>query len=672
MASTMDNNNTHTPSHPTGCNYWGFTDIADANTSSFATEHRPGNTSEQLRQRDFTPSFFPPATFNAGNGPRNTTANLPPRTGAPGTATSRSGYPPYSANRPSSDDATQLPFPTFMAQPHGTPAANDEDPFEQFIDQDALHGSGTGDQSKVQHNPNQAAPPSYPTTPPGPDLATVPKRQLGPQIGRPNIPLGVGGNIGGTRPSAGRPSASSPLFQLGHQAALRPTNINQATLGARTQPSPSFIYNSFAHPQRPAPRPLSTIMGSNRGFSSTTSITNPLQDETSIMSDEDGGENLGDSEISRHDWQSSQRDASENSEIGAQRATVDEIERPEPAKASASRRHGSTRASDPPSDPKTPSAPVWAPSITSLDAAKEHLSGRVLTYRKLTVKDDDVDRVGQQDLLEHAQTIFANLRSQPAAAPNKVSEALHAEYAESQQTALGFCEKWMDTVEKCKTASARCMLLIGTGVELHQRGIPSNELKPRRATKTEGPSTKTKGKRAMGKNEVNEGQKEAKEFMTTISGFPVDTESRFSERFTKVAAHVKNNKLIALDVIKGQKLNDFLRPPDAFLARKITNFNGNKIKEDRQKAGKALEDQKKAEEETNSKDGNNQGDPDEDGSDSALEGIVVALKPSSTTAASTGKKRKKAVASVAADQESMQPTRKTPRRAAKRAAEAEE
>ncbi|KAK3721113.1 hypothetical protein LTR37_003403 [Vermiconidia calcicola] len=457
-----------------------------------------------------------------------------------------------------------------MAQPHGTSVSAEDALFDQFINPEALHGLGTGDQSKMQHNPSQAGPPSYPTTPPGPDLAIVPKRQLGPQIGGPNIPLGVGENRGACTPGC----TSAYEHQPGY-ARSEDTTIN------------SSMYNSFAHPQRPASRPLPTVMGSNRGLLSTASIANPLQDGTPITSDEDGGENFDDSEISRHDSQSSQRDTSENSEIGAQGATslVDETKRPEPAEASASRRNGSTRTSEPLIDPDTSSNPVWAPSITSLEAAKEHLSARVKTYRKLNVKDDDADRVEQQELLNQAQLIYANLRSQPAATPNKVPQARHAEYAESQQTALGSCEKWMDTVEKRKTASARCMLLVGTGVDLHQIGIPSNELKPRRATKTEGPTTKTKGKRAMGKNEVNEDQKEAKEFVTTISGFPVDTKSKFSERFTKVAMHVKNNKLIAQDVIKGEKLDDLVRAPDAFFARKITNFNGNKIKEDRQKAG---------------------------------------------------------------------------------------
>ena len=92
-------------------------------------------------------------------------------------------------------------------------------------------------------------------------------------------------------------------------------------------------------------------------------------------------------------------------------------------------------------------------------------------------------------------------------------------------------------------------------LELHQTGIPAYDLEDADKVFSKG------GKRVA---------------VHTISGYSVDRKAKCRERVEQIATLVKDNKRVALDVLRGGKLDEFVRTPKQYARRKIHTFKSNK------------------------------------------------------------------------------------------------
>ncbi|EMC91739.1 hypothetical protein BAUCODRAFT_38874 [Baudoinia panamericana UAMH 10762] len=103
----------------------------------------------------------------------------------------------------------------------------------------------------------------------------------------------------------------------------------------------------------------------------------------------------------------------------------------------------------------------------------------------------------------------------------------------------------MNTPESRKRAMAYCDKLFWIAKRAHEIGLPNNLLKPKARS------------------------------ITTLSGHPVEVKLKFTERLQKVKDIIGSNKHIALDVLRGERLDDIVWAPISSVKRKESNTKGN-------------------------------------------------------------------------------------------------
>ena len=212
--------------------------------------------------------------------------------------------------------------------------------------------------------------------------------------------------------------------------------------------------------------------------------------------------------------------------------------------------------------------PSWDPAITGTAAALRHLFGPGRECQKITIANDDVGHVEQNRMQQLAQRIFDSILEPVSEPPNDLNDDGKEWYRNTHTNALEKCKVLMTNTTD---ASARCMLAVQAAVRLHRIGIPKSELKPKKAVAAPA-NDQVPAKRQRKTNKS--------ESIRTITNYLVDQTSICGARVLLMADHVKNDKLIGLDVLKGDGLDDFARAPNGYAGRKRTNKKGNYLKKD--------------------------------------------------------------------------------------------
>lgn len=126
--------------------------------------------------------------------------------------------------------------------------------------------------------------------------------------------------------------------------------------------------------------------------------------------------------------------------------------------------------------------------------------------------------------------------------------AAQIKYNKSQDNALKYCSKHLMSIENRKLAAIACTFAVCAVVKVHTEGMPKSVL----SENAHAPDSKTK----------------------------------FHERVALVIDAVADNKIIAKEILKGEKLDDLAWQPKAWARRKVNNFVGNTNKDDDQLNGK--------------------------------------------------------------------------------------
>ena len=213
----------------------------------------------------------------------------------------------------------------------------------------------------------------------------------------------------------------------------------------------------------------------------------------------------------------------------------------------------------------TPPKPVFAPSMTSFEEARSHLSARGPNYLSLEVENDDHREV-ESHKVGYATRIFDALLQQPANCPEKLI-GMEADFRTSQNTAFKQCKSGLSTPKQILDASAHCMLLVEAIVNLHKEGVPLAEL-----------NMENQQPRGDRKKRAKRGDPKKVAPMSTKSKYVVDLHTKCSDQSNNATAVVGQNKLVALDIINGRALPGLAFSPDGFLYRKQNNFKSNNTK----------------------------------------------------------------------------------------------
>ena len=227
---------------------------------------------------------------------------------------------------------------------------------------------------------------------------------------------------------------------------------------------------------------------------------------------------------------------------------------------------------------------IFSTTITNFEEARGQLLKPGTTYYRLNIKNDNVDDV-EGRIAELAKVIFDNLLLLP-----KPSDDLDDEqkklHTKRQETHLKKCQNKMTTEEDCEDASARCLLAVEAALRLHKKGIPKNKLMQ---------GVKEQGSAADHNNNNNTTNTSGKKIVKTRTSYIVDTSTKCKERVEKIADLVKDNKLIAADLLTSlDKLDDISIAVDHYLGRKESNIRGNAKKADQLKDGKKVKQQGKS------------------------------------------------------------------------------
>ena len=227
-------------------------------------------------------------------------------------------------------------------------------------------------------------------------------------------------------------------------------------------------------------------------------------------------------------------------------------------------------------------APTWAASITSVSDAKEQLLGREVEYYEIDFKNDDVDEVEHSRMQELSEVIFNNLLHASPSPPDSLEDKKKAAYIKSQSNALKKCKVLMKTAERVKDASSRCMLAVEAAVKLHRDGIPTYELDQDDEVEDSALEQVPPRKRKRS---------------LKFSGYYINFSSKCSDRIIEMAGFVRDNKLVARDVLTGQAMDSFARAPSPFAKRKQGNLKSNTTKAKYHKGGQEAEKRLQAKEE---------------------------------------------------------------------------
>ncbi|KAK5115591.1 hypothetical protein LTR85_009762 [Meristemomyces frigidus] len=173
----------------------------------------------------------------------------------------------------------------------------------------------------------------------------------------------------------------------------------------------------------------------------------------------------------------------------------------------------------------------------------------VTVYYKLQLPNDNITQLDNIRHHQLSEEVFDAILHEPASAPMHLSEGDVSRYNEKQEKAYQQCKEYLSTETGVIDARACSNRVVYAAKHLHLHGIPEIELKARKKT--------------------------------TKTGYTIDSESTCLGRIQKMIALIKDNKRIALDILKGLfcPLDDFARAPDDYAERKMVNFNVNKNKD---------------------------------------------------------------------------------------------
>ena len=131
----------------------------------------------------------------------------------------------------------------------------------------------------------------------------------------------------------------------------------------------------------------------------------------------------------------------------------------------------------------------------------------------------------------------------------KWSENVKTEYSKSQRKALRYCRQRLLNQKERQSASVMCTMAVTTVVKVHAEGIPKSALGPK------------------------------------VSHAP-DRKTKFSDRMNLVVDAVTHNKIVAKDLLKGEKLEDLAYNLSTWARGKVDNFVGSTNKNNDMQEGK--------------------------------------------------------------------------------------
>ena len=223
----------------------------------------------------------------------------------------------------------------------------------------------------------------------------------------------------------------------------------------------------------------------------------------------------------------------------------------------------------------------WDASISSANDATAQLLNKPL--HSVSVSDDDFDEIDDDTIIVYSEELFTALLQPPAQPPSDLDAGKKEKYCSSQLQAYAACGKLMETEDEVGDASARCRLAIEEAITLHREGIRVNELTKESFASIQKAQTEAKKKnRALPKPR-------------TRTGFSMDDDIPCTQRIEMIITAIRQNKLVALELLDGRKVSDIVRCPTHFLERKRDNFKSNRGKHDDQKVGGDLRRKKEAE-----------------------------------------------------------------------------
>ncbi|SMR58779.1 unnamed protein product [Zymoseptoria tritici ST99CH_1E4] len=189
-------------------------------------------------------------------------------------------------------------------------------------------------------------------------------------------------------------------------------------------------------------------------------------------------------------------------------------------------------------------------------AARTHLDGRCTT---VTVRQDDHQQV-ELDFDAGVKRLFEALTHAHDPSPESLTPGLEKYYASNQVDAAKRLHNRMSTLEMCELVEAYAGATVAAILSVHKNGVPRRVFLERS--------------------------------LATRAGLKPEMKIKCSQRLELVVKAVKENKIVAEDVIHGD-YDELVRSPSAYLKRKIAYVNSNgkkKVKADGKKGEPAAGD----------------------------------------------------------------------------------